>query len=271
MSPSRLVLALLFAFGPSLARAQQSAPTSPPAAATEGAVVLQKALAALAPTTRITDVTLSGTARRIAGSDDESGTAVLKALAAGASRVDLTFLSGNHSEILNTLSTEPVGAWSGPDGVSHPMAYHNLLTAPAWFFPAFPIAAGLSAGNVATYIGHETRNGQAVEHLAVSHLSTIAAPSGALSFAHLSQVDFFLDSTTFLPAAITFNIHPDGNVSLDIPVEIDFSNYTAVNGAQVPFHIQKHINNSLVLDLQLESAALNSGLSVTSFAVGAGL
>jgi len=155
--------------------------------------------------------------------------------------------------------------------VSHPIAYHNLLTAPAWFFPVFPIAAGLSPGYVATYIGRETRNGQAVEHLAVSQVSTIAAPPGALSLAHLSQVDFFLDSATFLPAAITFNIHPDSNALLDIPVEIDFSNYTAVNGAQVPFHVQKHINNSLVLDLQFDSAFLNSGLSATTFTVGAGL
>ena len=135
----------------------------------------------------------------------------------------------------------------------------------------FPIAAGLSPGYVATYIGRETRNGQAVEHLAVSQVSTIAAPPGALSLAHLSQVDFFLDSATFLPAAITFNIHPDSNALLDIPVEIDFSNYTAVNGAQVPFHVQKHINNSLVLDLQFDSAFLNSGLSATTFTVGAGL
>jgi hypothetical protein len=179
--------------------------------------------------------------------------------------------SGSRTEVLNTSSAEPVGAWSGPDGISHQIAYHNLLSAPAWFFPVFPIAAGLSAGNVATYIGHETRNGQAVEHLAVSHLSTIVAPPGALSFAHLSQVDFFLDSTTFLPAAITFNVHPDDNALLDIPVEIDFLNYTSVNGAQMPFRVQKHINNSLVLDLQFESAVVNSGLSVTTFAVGAGL
>lgn len=64
MCPSRLAPVFFFAFGPILARAQQIDTTSPPAAATEGAVILQKALAALAPTTRITDVTLSGTARR---------------------------------------------------------------------------------------------------------------------------------------------------------------------------------------------------------------
>jgi len=172
---------------------------------------------------------------------------------------------------LNTSSTEPAGAWSGPDGVSHAIAFHNLLTGPAWFFPAFPISSGLSAGYLATYIGHETRNGQPVEHLMVSQAPTTSAPPGALSFQHLSQVDFFLDSSTFLPAAITFNVHPDNNALLNIPVEIGFSNYTVVNGVQVPFHIQKLINNSLTLDLQFNSAVLNSGLSASTFTVGAGL
>jgi hypothetical protein len=261
-----VLLFVLIVFAKS-AMAQQASASSPQATA-----LLQQALTALSGGHALTDVTLSGTARRIAGSDDESGTAILKALAAGASRIDLTLPSGSRIEVLNTSTTQPAGAWSGRDGVSHPIAYHNLLTAPVWFFPAFPIASGLSASRyVATYIGHETRNGQAVEHLTVSQVSTIPATNGSLSFEHLSQVDFFLDSTTFLPAAITFNLHPDSNALLDIPVEIVFSSYTAVSGSQVPFHIQKYINNTLALDLQFESAVLNSGLSAATFTVGAGL
>jgi len=216
----------------------------------------------------ITDVTVSATARRIAGSDDESGTAILKAIVAGASSVNLSLPSGTRTEIQNCSTAPPTGAWSGPDGVSHPIAYHNLVTGQAWFFPAFTIAQGLSAsGYVATYIGSETRNGQAVQHVSLSQPPLFPNYPGGPSPAHLSQVDFFLDSTTFLPAAITFNIHPDNNLLLDIPVEIDFSNYTSVSGAQVSYHIQKYINNSLVLDLQLQDATFNSGLTVNSFSL----
>jgi hypothetical protein len=54
--------------------AQQSAPTqSDPQAAS----LLQKSLAAQVGAAQVTDATLSGTAQRIAGSDDESGTSVL--------------------------------------------------------------------------------------------------------------------------------------------------------------------------------------------------
>jgi hypothetical protein len=223
-------------------------------------------LAALSGGTSITDVTLSGAAQRIAGSDDESGTTVLKAIAVGASSVNLSLPSGTRVEIQNCSTAPPTGTWSGPDGISHTIAYHNLLTGPAWFFPAFTISQGLSAsGYVATYIGAETRNGQAVQHVSLSQPSLFPNSSGGPSPGHMSQVDFFLDSTTFLPAAITFNIHPDNNLLLDIPVEINFSGYTAVSGAQVPYHIQKYINNTLTLDLQLQNATFNSGLTVGSF------
>ncbi len=262
MRSARFVsLLVLIAFAKSVT-AQQATASSPQATA-----LLQKSLAALSGGHPLTDVTLSGTVRRIAGSDDESGTVVLKALATGANRMDLTLPGGNRSETLNTSSADPAGAWSGPDGVFHPIAYHNLLAAPAWFFPIFPIASGLSPGYAATYIGHETRNGQAVEHIAIYQVPTTPTPPGDFPFKHLSQLDFFLDSTTFLPAAISFNIHPDDNALLDIPVEIDFSNYTANNGSQIPFHIEKFVNNSLALDVQLDSAVLNSGLSATAFQV----
>ncbi len=81
-------------------------------------------------------------------------------------------------------------------------------------------------------------------------------------------MDFFLDSTTFLPAVTTFNIHPDNNALLDIPIEVRFSDYRAVNGVQVPFHVQKFLNNGLILDLQFQTAALNTGLATSQFQVG---
>jgi hypothetical protein len=229
---------------------------------------LQRALGALTKGAPLQDITLTGTVRRIAGSDNDTGTAVLKALASGASRMELSLSSGPRSEIQNTSGASPAGTWSGPDGVAHPISFHNLLTETAWFFPAFPITHGLSAGYVASYVGNEMRNEQAVEHLTISQTSTLQTPPGAPTMAHLSQMDFFLDSTTFLPAAVTFNIHPDDNALLDIPIEIRFSDYRTVNGVQVPFHVQKFLNNGLVLDLQFETAVLNTGLAASQFQVG---
>jgi hypothetical protein len=78
----------------------------------------------------------------------------------------------------------------------------------------------------------------------------------------------YLDSATLFPAAIKFNAHPDNNALLDIPIELDYSNYQSLSGVQLPLHIQKLFNNNLFLDLQFTSATLNSGISSSIFAVG---
>jgi hypothetical protein len=241
------------------ASAQQ--PLAPPV---QAPALLQSALVALAGANPVSDITLTGTARRIAGSDDESGTATLKAVS-GASRLDLSFLSGPRSEVRNASGGAPIGTWSGPDGVSHVIAFHNLLTEPAWFFPSFAVARGLTnSSSLVTYIGSETLDSLAVQHLSISQQPADSSDSAAL-LQHLSQVDLYLDSSTLLPAALAFTIHPDDNALLDIPVEVRFSDYRSVNGVQVPFHVQKFLNNGLILDLQFQSAILNSGLSASAF------
>jgi hypothetical protein len=229
-------------------------------------VTLQAALAALSPNIAISDVTLTGTVRRIAGSDDQSGTATLKALSSGAARSDLSLSSGMLSEIYNSSSSGPTGAWSGPDGVSHPISFHNLFSEPAWFFPTFAISRRLSLGYVAADIGPETHNGRQVEHFSV--YQSLSSPSlPGLSIQHLTQLDFFIDSQTFLPASLSFSIHPDHNISVDILVEIEFSDYRAVSGAQVPFHIQKSVNGTMLLDIELQTVSINSGISASAFAI----
>ena len=119
--------------------------------ATQPSQLVQQALAALTGGHSITDVTLTASAHRIAGSDDETGTATLKAVAAGASNLNLSLASGPRTEILNVSAAPPSGSWSGPDAVVHPFAFHNLLTGPSWFFPAFALASSSSgSGSRAT-------------------------------------------------------------------------------------------------------------------------
>jgi hypothetical protein len=254
---SYLVLSSLFLLP---CGAQQSvAPDS------QATTLLQRALVALSGGNPLSDVTLSGTARRIAGSDDDTGTAVLKAVATGASRTDLSLSSGQRTEVCDLSAASPAGTWSGPDRVSHPIANHNLVSGPAWFFPAFTIARRPSAsGYIAAYVGRESRNSLAVEHVSLSQ-QVATSPDAIALFQHLSQVEIYLDSTTLLPVALTFNSHPDNDAGLDIPSEIRYSDYRAVNGIQVPFHIQKYVNNTLTLDFQAQAVALNTGLTAAQF------
>ena len=120
--------------------------------------ILQRAYAAMAGTTAVNDVTLTGTAQRIAGSDDETGTVTYRAIA-GSSRLDLSLSHGTRSEVRGVGAYGPGGNWTGPDGVVHEISNHNLFTDAGWF-PIFTLSSLISSPNsVLTYIGAETKNG----------------------------------------------------------------------------------------------------------------
>lgn len=93
---------------------------------TQALNALQNSFQALTAKTVLNDITLTGTAQWIAGSDDETGTATYKALT-GVSRLDLALSNGTRSEIRSNTASGPSGNWIGPDGVSHAMANHNLV------------------------------------------------------------------------------------------------------------------------------------------------
>lgn len=272
--------------------AQQTASTSPATSDPQAVTLLQKSLVALTGGASVTDATLTGTARRIAGSDDETGSATLEATSLGDSRVELSFASGNRIEIRNHSSlplagalppgippaaAEPVGEWVGPDGVGHAMAAHNVMTDSAWFFPALTLQRLLAASNyVLSYVGQETHNGAAVLHVAAveqfPQLPTSAStrspglPAAQL-MQHLSQMDFYFDPASALPVALDFTEHPDTDALIDIAVEIRFLGYRAESGISVPIHIQEYFNNGLALDVAISNAAVNSGLPPSTFAI----
>lgn len=262
MSLLRLLLVLVSSLSLiSIPISAQQASTATPAP-----VLLQQSLTAQLGNTQVSDAILIGAARRIVGSSDESGTATLKVLSSGVARVDLVLPSGTRSEVRTFASGTPAGSWSGPDGIAHAIANHNLINDWGWF-PAFTVAN--AATTALTLVGIESRNGESVLHLTSSQQFVEKSVKVATLMQHLSQIDIFLDATTLLPSSIVYSAHPDDNALRDIPVELRFSDYRTVNGAQIPFHIQKFLNNSLLLDLQFQSVALNTGL--TSSQIGGAL
>lgn len=236
--------------------AAHSTSTAP---STQGATALQNAIVVLTGTTPITDVTLTGSVEWSAGSDQESGNATYKALP-GSNNLNMSFAGGTRTEIRSLGTANPSGTWTGLDGVSHIMAYHNLLTDPGWF-PLFTLQN--IASNSVTYVGLETQNNASVIHL------TTALPTTTEStlMQHLTQVDIYVDPATYLPVSYAFLIHPDNNASFDIPCQILYSDYRNIGGAQIPFHVKKLVNNAVTLEVQFQNATLNTGL--TAVQIGA--
>lgn len=221
-----------------------------------------QALAALVGATQVSDITLTGTATRTAGSDVETGNITLRALGYGNARLDLSSSSGTRSEVRN-IANGPGGFWVGPGGVSHTMAYHNCMTDAAWFFPALSVLSQLSNPDfVVTYVGPETRAGVNVYHIQI-WMEVTSDTSGILL--RLSTEDVYLSASSYLPVALVFNTHPDDDALTNIRSEVDFSNYQQVNGVEIPFRIQMLLNGGLFLDTTVESVVLNSGLPQSDF------
>jgi hypothetical protein len=234
----------------------------PPASDPQAAALASQAIAALTGGTSINDVTLTGAVIYSAG-DDETGSATLTALGASESRMDLALQSGARTEIRDAQTGTTLGKWVVQSGASGKFAFHNCQTDAVWFFPALTSLGG-GSNVVFSYIGQESRNGVNVQHIQ----SYIYQPSqGPQSVQQLSEMDFYLDATTVLPIAITFNAHPDTDASSDVPIEIDFSNYQVVNGVLVPMHIQKFLQGTLAIDLMVGTAAFNTGITLSNFTV----
>lgn len=225
-----------------------------------------QSIAALTRGTTIRDVTLTvSSATWSGGMDPETGTATLLASGTAESRMNLVSSEGTRTEIRDASTGVPEGQWIAESGVSGLFAPQNCATDAVWFFPALgSLAAG--PGVVLSYVGQETRNGATVQHLQ-SYVYQPNPNGTNPSPQQLSAMDFYLDATSFLPVAIVFSAHPDNAASTNMPVEVDFSNYQALNGILVPTRIQKYLQGNVLVDITISGASFNTGLPLSDFAI----
>jgi hypothetical protein len=228
----------------------------------QAVALAQQSVAVLTGGTTISDVTLNANVTSTLGSDNETGTATLKGKGPGESRVDLNLSGGTRSDVRNVTSGSPAGAWEKNGNSSTAYAFHNCWTNASWFFPALSsLSQTANPSFIFKYIGQEQQGGFSMQHIQVYQVPA----QGPKSAARLSLMDFYLDSTSYLPLAIGFKVHPDNEMTTDIPVEIAFADYRAVGGIQVPFHFQRSFNGGVVLDVNVTSAVFNSGLPDSLF------
>jgi hypothetical protein len=260
---TRFVMGLSLAFLSVLAVAQSSltdspAQTAPPAIDSQALTVDRSSIVALTGGRAVNDVTLTGTVTTIVGSDTQTGTASFIATNTNNSRIELNLPSGKRTDIQNGSHGVSTGAWSINDGSLQRYAAHNSWNDAGWFFPALGSLA--DASSQLSYVAIEKRGGVSVQHLRSRR---------ANGFVPLAQQwstqDLYIDAATSLPLALVFNVHPDDDSSITIPVEVRFSDYQAKSGLMVPLHIQKFVNYGLVLDFQVSEVVANSGVPANQF------
>lgn len=260
-NPGRFTTCSFLVFSFSTFLFAQSVPSSDPQALAHAA----QSIAALTGGTTISDVTLTGNVTWNGGATD-TGTATLRALGSGESRMDLALTSGTRTEIRDAQTGTPLGQWFAPNNTSGYFASQNCWTDAVWFFPVLgSLAAGPNV--VLSYLGQTTWNGESVQHIQSyvyqANWPTIPGPTPQ----QLSSIDFYLDATTLLPSAVTFNAHPDDNTNTNLLIEVDFSNYQTVSGVVVPMQIQKYQQGNLMINLSLSGASFNTGLSLSIFTI----
>jgi hypothetical protein len=158
------------------------------------------------------------------------------------------------------------GWWSSPDGKSGKFAYHNTLTDAVWFFPALS-ALSTQQNVILQYIGQETRPEGIVEHIRSYTFDPKWPKPLRNQFADLSKMEFYLDTATSLPVAVSFDSHPNKNANTRVPIEVRFSDYQKIDGVLIPTHVKEYLQGYLLMDITTANVTLNTGLGLSDFSV----
>lgn len=199
----------------------------------------------------VAGIQMSGTASWTYGSDQQTGTVLLQANANGQARMELRLDAGTRVETQNPFSDgQRQCTWQGFDGVVHGSASHHCWLDTVWFLPQITMQAGAGASDeVASSTA--SADGRTVRFHRERRPSNVADDQTTTLLAHLSAIDLDVDAATGLPSSLVFAAHPDNDAGTDLPVEIRYSRYRTTGGVTIPTHIQKLVNNSVVLDLQI--------------------
>jgi hypothetical protein len=123
--------------------------------------------------------------------------------------------------------------------------------------------AGAGAPDDVPSVAQSANLGQVRIHRERHVVDVDSAQTGQF-IAHLSAVDLDIDSSTGLPVILAFAAHPDNDAGIDMSVEVRYSAYSTFSGVTIPTHIQKFINHSLVLDLQVSNVQVQLAAAATS-------
>jgi hypothetical protein len=228
---------------------------------TSAAALLTQLSTAFSGGNVVHQVQLTGNASWHVGSVNDTGSATLSAATTGASQVQLSLSSsGTRTEVQTGQGINLSCTWAGEDNVTHAIDAGNCWRPFLWFLPPLSVQPSL----LPSYLGAVDLGSSTVGFGAATyrHLQTeLVLPDLANTLAgdimQRSTADLGLDPASFLPAVLSYSIRPDNGAPISIAIEIHYSNYQAINGVQIPFTIQRYVNGSLQLEVDVTSAQVN--------------
>jgi hypothetical protein len=203
-------------------------------------------------------VNLTATAEWTVGSIHETGTAQLQANVDGSNSVQLALEKSSRTEVQAKADSSRTCTWTDGAGKSHDVPGPNCLVAIPWFLPSLfaQPAAVLPTTLGVTDDGTVPKGGSTVHQVSYVLKLTGQDASTANRLMSQSTVKVFYDPQTSLPVSLEYFIHPDDNDLQNIPVRVAFSNYQSVSGVMLPFHIERYVNRTLLLKLDVSNASI---------------
>ena len=202
---------------------------------------------------------LDGRVQFTSGSLHETGTGTLQAQSDGTFTVTLGLDTASQTETYPALGLNRSCHFTNHAGVTKELPVLDCLTPVAWFAPSLFVQDPLHLSPLLQISdnGELTKDG-----LTVHELTYGLAPSDHKAvrdprFVEATSVHFFFDPKTLLISSIEYDSHPNGDIFVPIPVRLVFSDFRNTTGVMLPYHIEKYVNRSLQLTLDVDTAVLS--------------
>ena len=203
-------------------------------------------------------INLIATAQWIAGSNQEQGTAQLQAKIDGSANVQLSLGSASRTETQTGADSSRSCQWIDNAGKSHAVLGANCFTAIPWFAPGLftQVPSQMPSPIFTTDDGVIVKQGLSFHQVRFFYGQVGANSTSTKQLLERSEVKVLYDPQTFLPASLEYNLHPDDNDLQNIESRVVFSNYQLISGVMIPFHIEKFVNRSIQLKLDVSAASV---------------
>jgi len=210
------------------------------------------------------DSTATGSVTTVAGSLTQQGTVTILTRGSTQTSIQLqmpdnpstvVFASGQANKIEATQTTV------------YPLEL--AASSQCLYFP-LPFLAGIlnNADYSVQYVGQEVVGATTANHIVVQN--TFSSSSTYQFLSPFTAADIWIDASSGLPLKIGMVRREGGGSAPKIPFSVVYSNYQTVSGVRYPFTIQEYITETLWATTSIQSVALNTGLTDSTFAAALG-
>ncbi len=210
-------------------------------------------------------VELSGPASWGGGLAKDSGTIDVQIAADGTTGETWSFSKISHTYTQSAL--DPAGLTRtcvSTDSAAKQKAVSDLNCQRGlpWFLPSFVLQPALGSAMQVTDVTEaaDVANGQVKLRYALALGSqanaTKAARDGIARIEAITAVTVYYDALTALPSKLVYAIALDDDDSRSLEAAVNFSNYSIESGYMVPHHIQRFLQRTLQVDLNVSSVTI---------------